>query len=98
MSSHDDLTDRRNAAKKSKEAADVELQQELAALHRMTRGQVESLRPRLECDDATFKSLIEAVEQATKANISIAEFTNRLKTLGTNVLAVARRASTLLPI
>ena len=98
MSSHDDLTDLRNAAARSREAADLELQQELAALRRITGAQLEALKPRLECDDATFKSLMDAVEQATKSNISIAEFTNRLKTLGTTVVAVARRASTLLPI
>src|SRR5688572_25391375 len=98
MATNDDLANLRKIAADSKEATDAELQQELAALSRITRAQPDAPKPRPACGAATFNSLVQACEQATAANTSIAEFTTRLKTLGQGVLSVARRASTLLPI
>ena len=98
MATNDDLMNLRNIARKNAQDTNAELEQELATLHASTRPQLEALKPRLACDEATFNSLLQAVEQATAGNISIAEFTTRLKTLGTNVLAVARKASALLPV
>jgi len=77
-------------------ATDLELQQELRALQGRSRMDLERLRPKLACDDATFNALVKAVEEATARNIAIAEFTDRLKTLGKNVLVVAKHASSLL--
>jgi hypothetical protein len=94
----DNLEELRKRARQAAVEADEELQQELTALHRMTVRDLEALKPRLSTDEATFNSLVKACEQATRDNMSIAEFTTRLKTLGTNVLAIARHASTMLPL
>jgi hypothetical protein len=96
VATNDDLANLRDIARKNAQQTDAELAQELATLRACTRPQLEALKPRLACDEATFNSLLQAVEQATAANISIAEFANRVKTLGTNVLSVARKASALL--
>jgi len=98
MTNDDDLNALRKAAAADARATDAQLERELAALKGITRSQLEVLRPRLSVDDATFKQLVQAVDQATADNNSIAELTNRLKTLGGNVLAVAKRASTLLAL
>jgi len=98
MSNDDDLNALRNAARADAAATDLQLQNELASLCRMTRGQLEALRPRLATDDATFNRLVQVVEQATADNVAIAEFVSRVKTLGVNALAVARRASGLLAL
>jgi hypothetical protein len=97
MSNEDDLNALRTIAAADAAATDRQLQQDLAALHRSARSRLEALRPQLATDDATFDSMVRAVEEATANNVSIAEFTNRLKTLGKNVLTVARTASSLLP-
>ena len=96
MSTEDDLNALRGIARADAAATDAELQTELAALRRMSRGQLEALRPRLTTDDATFDGLVQVCEQATRDNIGIAEFVSRVKTLGMTALAVARRASGLL--
>jgi hypothetical protein len=94
----DDMAALRTISENDAKATNIELQKELAALQRATRPQLEALRPQLHVDDATFNQLVQAVDQATAGNIAIAEFTERLKTLGSNVLAVAQKASSLLPV
>lgn len=98
MSDSEDLNNLRAIGMAAAADADNQLRQELMALRQSTGSQLQTLKPLLSTDDATFFRLVQVVEEATASNMSIAEFTNRLKTLGTNVLTVARTASNLLPL
>jgi hypothetical protein len=93
----DDLRDLRDISRAVANDTDAQLERELTALRHTTRAELAALKPHLSTDEATFNALVRVVEQATADNIAIAEFVKRVKTLGANVLAVAKHASTLLP-
>ena len=92
----DDLADLRKKSRDSAAKADQLLEQELKSLKQATSTDLESLRPKLSSDAESFDQLVEAVQQATQRNESIAELKHRLEKLGSTVVAVAKEASTLL--
>ncbi len=66
-----------------------------AQLLASTTVSLESLKPRIS-DKASFDQLVAAVKESTRQNEDIAQLQNRLKTLGSGVLAVAKEAAGLL--
>jgi len=94
----DELDDLRKKSRESAAKADQLLEHELESLKGATSIDLESLRPKLSLDAESFDQLVEAVQQATQRNESIAELKHRLEKLGSTVVAVAKKASTLLAI
>lgn len=80
----------KTAANTNAKLADAE-----ARLLASTAVSLESLKPRIS-DKASFDQLVAAVKVSTQRNEDIAQLQDRLKTLGSGVLAVAKEAAGLL--
>jgi hypothetical protein len=87
---------KRRQAEEAAAQASEELSTEFEALKAATAVDIENLKPQVSDADA-YDQLIAAVQQATANNESIAEFKNRLKALGENVVAVWEEVKPLLP-
>lgn len=84
------------AADEAEEFANLTLEAEFNALKAATAVDLENLKPQVS-DPEAYDKLLAAVQEATAKNESIAEFTNRLKTLGGNVVKLAKEVKGLLP-
>ena len=85
----------REAARRSAAAADKELAGALEQLRLTNTTDLEALKPKMS-DPAAFEALVRAVQEATAANETKAQFLDRLKVLGEGVQRVAREALGLL--
>ena len=74
---------------------DEELRDEELKLLRNTRVDLETLRPQVG-DDETFDRLMEAVQEATARNESLAQLQNRVQKLGKQGITLAKKIYKLL--
>jgi len=80
---------------KSNESAaktDVLLDEELTALKKATRTNLESIRPKI-TDQDSYNKLITIVEEANKNNINIGTLKERIEKARSAVVTVAKEAS-----
>ena len=85
----------RQQARITRQKAEKKLEEELKTLQEATHGDLENLRPKIK-DEATYDSLIAAVEKSRKENESIAEFKERLKDVGSNAIKIGEEAAKIL--
>lgn len=85
----------RDLSKGSVDAANKALEDQELALLSGDVDRLERLRPRLATDAADFEKLLAAVRESTERNEKVAQLQERLKALGDGVLAVARKAISL---
>ena len=96
MGAKDDLKEKlKKISKKSAEKADALLAEELDALRRATNTDLEALRPKV-TDQAAYDQLIAVVEEASRKNMDLAMLEQRLKSLGSSVVSVAKEVAILL--
>jgi hypothetical protein len=82
-------------AKKTKDKVDALLKDREASLLRDTTVDLETLRPKIS-DGASFDKLIDAVNTSTQQNENIAQLKQRIVSLGSGVLQVAKTVAGLL--
>lgn len=96
MTAKDDLKEKlKQKSKESAARADALLADELDALKRATNTDLEALRPKI-TEQAAYDQLIAVVEEASRKNMDLAMLEQRLKSLGSNVVQVAKEVAILL--
>jgi hypothetical protein len=90
MTAKDDLKEKlRKKSAESAARADLLLAEELNSLRRMTRTDLETLRPKI-TDQKAYDELIAIVEEANSKNMNLALLQQRLEKLGSNVVLVGK--------
>lgn len=96
MTAKDDLKEKlKQKSKESAARADALLADELDALKRATNTDLEALRPKI-TDQTAYDQLIAVVEEASRKNMDLAMLEQRLKSLGSNVVQIAKEVAILL--
>lgn len=96
MTAKDDLKEKlRKKSAESAARADLLLAEELNSLRRMTRTDLETLRPKI-TDQKAYDELIAIVEEASSKNMDLALLQQRLEKLGSNVVQVGKEVLRLL--
>ena len=84
-----------SAADAAAQQTDEELAAELTALKAAASADLSALKPEI-TDQASYDKLIEAVNESTARNESLAQLETRIRGLGEGVLKVAKTAAKLL--
>jgi len=87
--------DLKKKAKETTARVDKMLADELSALRQATRTDLEKLRPKI-TDAETYQRLMDAVEQSTRRNESLAELKSRVEKLGAAAVEIAKKVVGLL--
>jgi len=87
--------DLKRKAKKTTAKVERLLADELSALKEVTRTDLEKLRPKI-TDEETYQRLIDAVEESTRRNESIAQLKSRVEKLGAKAVEIAKKIAGLL--
>lgn len=85
----------RDLSKKSVDAANEVLKDEELELLKRDIGRLERLRPQFSSNAQDFEALLQAVKISTRNYENVAQLRDRLTALGGGVLAVVRKAITL---
>lgn len=94
MSLRDDL---KRASEEATEETDALLSNEYNSLKKATKSDLDALRPRIS-DPAIYDKLIPIINEATQGNLSLAEFQQRLESLGTGAVKLGKEVAKLLTI
>ena len=96
MSSKEELKKRmKEKAAESAANADALLENELHALQKATKTDLDSLRPKVS-DPETYKKLMDIVDQSSRANENIGQLKSRLEEAGSQVIDLAKKVYGLL--
>lgn len=92
MTLKDDL---KKASEKSVEETDALLLEEYNALLKATKSDLAALKPKIS-DQEMYDKLVSIINDATADNLSLAEFQQRLESLGTGALQLGKEVVNLL--
>ena len=96
MSDKEELKEKlRKKSAESAAKADILLEKEFNSLMKVTRTDLELLRPKIK-DQATYDKLISIVEEATQSNMDLATLKERLETLGKKGIQIVKEIAGLL--
>jgi hypothetical protein len=94
MSLRDDLE---KASQESIEETDALLAGEYTALKQATRRNLDALRPKVS-DPALYDKIIPIINEATQNHLALAEFQQRLESLGTGAVKLGKEVVKLLTV